>query len=166
MLRTIITLAALLSLATPIHARADSIDGQLTRLEVVAQQWWAGYGLTTDMGYATPGTSYMPGCGASVRILRGYSDGLGDVMYPHGCDIRLNESLVRAAFGAPRNYFIQAQIRSAGLRPRGRYAARELLCAVMIHETGHILGLSHAPTGIMRDGAPAPPQACVVWARR
>jgi hypothetical protein len=150
-------------------ARADAVDIQLAQLQQVAVQWWAGWGLTTDMPYAAAGGPLMPGCGANVRILRGYSDGLGDVMYPHGCDIRLDETFVRAAFTTHpplgRPAALRFQISSAGLRPRGRYAARELLCSVMLHEYGHILGLPHAPTGIMREGAPAPPPVCVIWAR-
>jgi hypothetical protein len=167
--RRIAMLGLMVTLMVPGAVKADAVDVQLAQLQQVAAQWWAGWGLTTDMLYAVAGGTAMPGCGANVRILRGYSDGLGDVMYPHGCDIRLNETLVRAAFTTHpplgRPAALRFQITSAGLRARGHYAARELLCAVMFHEMGHILGLPHAPTGIMRDGAPAPPPACVTWAR-
>lgn len=163
-------LAVLLLALAPAAARADTIDVQLTQLETGAQQWWAGYGLTTSQGYAAGGYAWAPGCGDTVTILREHvAEGeLSHVQYPHGCDIHISEELVRAAFApysTPRSAFMNYAITRAGLSPRGRYAARALLCAVMFHETGHILGLPHAPTGIMQNRTPAPPSACVAWAR-
>lgn len=161
-------LLTLIVLAFPAVAAADSADADLVQLQRVATQWWAGYGLTVDQPYAAGGYAVQPGCGDTVSVLRTTElPALGDVDYPHGCVIRLNDTLVRAALaGGRRTAWLNQQFVSAGLRPRGRYAARELLCAVVVHEYGHVLGLPHTPTGIMQDKAPAPPPACVRWATR
>lgn len=163
-MRPFACLLALIALCLPAAARADT---PLPQLQQLAAGWWADYGLTVDQPYAAGGYAIAPGCDNTVSVIRTAGLGvLGEVDYPHGCVIQLNDSLVRTALTAGRRTaWLDQQLVAAGLRPRGRYAARELLCAVMVHEYGHVLGLPHAPAGIMRDGAPAPPPVCVAWAR-
>jgi hypothetical protein len=106
-----------------------------------AHEWWAALGV------------YSPCPSVTVRLYDDPSDGA-----------------IARAFGvdAPAAWactiWIQADVRRYVLRsPRhSRLSNRAGYCGFMLHEYGHVAGLTHADGGIMGDATP--PGGCWTWA--
>jgi hypothetical protein len=47
----------------------------------------------------------------------------------------------------------------------GGDSMREITCAAVVHEVGHLAGLPHSETGVMDETASAVPYACKRWRR-
>jgi predicted Zn-dependent protease with MMP-like domain len=50
-------------------------------------------------------------------------------------------------------------------RRGGSDGFREVVCAMVVHEVGHLAGLQHSDTGVMDETASAVPYACKQWRR-
>jgi hypothetical protein len=148
--RAVIAIAAALALLWPGVASADQFDNDLAQLRDVAAQWWASYGLTyTHCGEVV--ISHGPLSEGEWGETNEAADDPGH-WFPV-CRITISDNI---RINTPTTWYA------------GRYvSARALLCAVVLHEWGHLLlGPEHStdPTNIMFGGPIGTPPVCVQWA--
>jgi hypothetical protein len=78
------------------------------------------------------------------------------------------EAAGRASFAGCRFWlhdFIVGGAVADRWRRGGSDGYRDVVCAMVVHEVGHLAGLQHSDTGVMDETASAVPYACKQWRR-
>lgn len=127
----------------PSIARADTLDNQLAQLRPIAVQWWTEQGLTATRCDTVEFSRHDYGSNDSTlaTTLEGT-----DLVHPQWPNERV-----------PVCHVVFAE--------RLTQQTPAMVCIVVLHEWGHILGLDHSldQTNIMYGGLLSPPSVCALW---
>lgn len=143
-MRIATVLMTVAALAFAANASADVLDTQLEQLRPVVTQWWAQQGVTATRCDTVEFSrrDYGTNDGTWATTLEGT-----DLAHPQWPDQHI--AVCHVVFAEKLTQQTPA-----------------LVCTVVLHEWGHILGLDHTadPTNIMYGGALiGPPPVCAAW---